>query len=104
VRRIEVTASTMGQANPSAAGEGRFYHYQRDPTWTPNDPRYREEAARTHGAAVVSAERSARIAEFASYRAEGLSITAAGQRLGIAPKTARTYERERKAAGGSATP
>ena len=48
--RIIATPLTSGPVTPGLEAISGGYHYQRDPTWTPNDPRYRETAAtRTSG-------------------------------------------------------
>jgi hypothetical protein len=108
MRNPEVTYSTMGQGNPAHAAERKNYKFKKDPDWVPNDPRYREgrseqdiaEGARSGGQATASrraAERARRIAEFARHRDEGKSVAAAGRLVGVAYKTARTYEHELRA-------
>lgn len=90
---IKVTHSTMGVSTPATVAEGAgYYRYKRDPLWTPNDGRYPREAVT--GPAVCRADRAARLAEFARYLEQGLTAQQAGQLVGIAAKTARTYERE----------
>ena len=96
----DVVHSTLGQSNPSHVNLSKPYRWRKIPGWIPGDMRYREDVvART---SQVSPERAQRIAEFGGYRDEGLSVTEAGQRMGIAPSTARTYERERRALGKAA--
>ena len=97
----DVIHSTMGQANPGHLTEGKFYKFQRDPEWVPNDPRYREpETARRPGpppGSVNSPEAKAeRFARFCAARAEDKSLTAAAIAAGVAIKTARKYEAERR--------
>ena len=87
--------STIGQSNPFESMSGG-YRYNKDPDWTPGDPRYRED---TGGAQAVTPERARRLEEFAGYRDEGLSIAEAGLRLDppVKDKTAYRFERESKA-------
>jgi len=107
VSTIRVSYSTMGQSSPATVrddagdGEGGYYHYKRDPDWFPNDPRYYPERAEApdelHPAnAKAMAGRKERLAEFAGYLDQGLTAQQAGKLIGIAPKTAKAYERELK--------
>jgi hypothetical protein len=96
VRRITVTASTIGQANPSQVSESKPYRYNGDPDWTPGDARYKEEPAPGH-AAGLTRERAKRLEEFGEYLDQGLNAVQAGRLLGIQPSTARHYERDLKA-------
>src|SRR5207244_4434143 len=92
---IEVTASTMGQGNPSHVGEGNWYRWNGDPG--------KSEAAigttSVHpGGSQPSPERVKRLEEFARLRdEEKLSVAEAGERLGVKATTARTYARELRA-------
>ena len=69
------------------------YQYQGRPGW-PFDPASRDET----GTSAGTPERARRLAEYARYRAEGLSITEAGARLDppVGVKRAYQYERDCK--------
>jgi hypothetical protein len=94
---VRVISSTMGQSSPaSVTGDAGYYHFQRDPSWTPNDPRYRDEirpAGAAAGRAVKAKER--RFREFCAHRDAGRPVTEAGGFVGVSVATARSYERER---------
>jgi len=94
MRRITVTASTIGQANPSQVSESKPYRYRGDPSWTPGDPRYKEEPARLGRLPGLTEDRAKRLEEFAGYLDQGLNAVQAGRLLGIKPSTARHYERD----------
>ena len=102
MRRIEVTASTMGQYNPSHVTLSKPYRWRGNPGWEPGHPDYREDIPRSEAAkkANKSAEAKAeRFREFTRLREEDrLSVTAAARALGIGSTAARQYEAERKAA------
>lgn len=49
----------------------------------------------TLGGLARTYERRQRTARFAVLRSQGISVLEAGKRVGVQPKTARTYERER---------
>lgn len=103
MRRIEVTYSTMGQSSLASAREGGGYRYQRDPDWTPNDPRYRRDrpARLTAGSEERTARRERRIDEFAAalaglgepdpWKAANPAVIAAGVIVGVGEKTAKSY-------------
>jgi hypothetical protein len=93
VRRITVTASTLGQANPSQVSESKPYRYRGDPEWVPGDARYKEEPAPGRAAGLTE-DRAKRLEEFAGYLDQGLNAAQAGRLLGIKPSTARHYERD----------
>jgi hypothetical protein len=93
MRRITVTASTIGQANPSQVSESKPYRYRGDPEWVPGDARYKEDPAPGH-AAGLTRERARRLEEFEKHLDRGLSVNQAGRELGIKPSTARHYERD----------
>ena len=103
---FKVTASTMGVSSPASVADDADdasggYHYKRDPTWTPNDPRYRDDAQAPSELCSQNAVRSAgkrqRLAEFARLTTEeGLTQTQAAARLGICLSTAQEYAREIK--------
>lgn len=94
----DVLMSTMGQSSPSHLTLSRPYRWRKVPDWEPGDVRFREDATPVgmRGGAAVTAERTRRMAEYARLRAEGLSVTEAGERLGVKRKTAGSYERERR--------
>ena len=96
----DVVYSTMGQSSLSDLALGKPYRYRGDSSWTPGDPRFREPETRRPGpppghpnSAGMKAERFAR---FSQARADGASIIEAARITGVAIKTARTYERERR--------
>jgi hypothetical protein len=91
-RRITVTASTIGQANPAELEGRKNYSWNGDPA--------KSEAARTERAgraAGITEERAKRLEEFAGHLDQGLNAAQAGRLLGIQPSTARHYERELRA-------
>lgn len=103
MKRIEVTATTMGQSNPSHVAAGKYYKFRGDPDWVPNDARYRETipAHQLAGGAERAARRERRIDAFAVALA-GLGVTdpanaantaviAAGRIVGVGEKTAKSY-------------
>ena len=101
----DVVYSTMGQSSLSDLALGKPYRYRGDSSWTPGDPRFRESETRRPGpppghpnSAGMKAERFAR---FCEARASGASVRDAGTAAGIAEKTARTYEQERKQQRGA---
>lgn len=100
---ISVAASTLGQAGTGYEHLAGGYRWRKVPGWTPGDVRFREPQAPPPPATVAKAAlRAARIREFRRYRQDGLSIPAAGRRVGITPKTAYVYERDSKALGEAA--
>jgi hypothetical protein len=103
MRRITVTASTIGQSNPSQVSEGKPYRYRGDPSWTPGDARYRQNipAHQLAGGEARAERREKRITEFVAALAE-LGVTdpwhadnspfiAAGRKVGVGEKTALSY-------------
>ena len=99
MRRIEVTASTMGQYNPSHVTLSKPYRWRGNPGWEPGHPDFREDVPRATEAtkANKSAEAKAeRFREFTRLREQGLSVTAAAREVRIGSTAARQYETERK--------
>ena len=92
---IRVSSSTSGSPAPGVEHLSGGYHYQRDPLWVPNDPRYRD--ATPSRATRLTRERAKRLTDFGLLRAQGLSIKEAGAEMGIRPKTAYGYERDWRA-------
>ncbi len=101
----DVIHSTMGQANPGHLTQGKFYKFQGDPEWVPNDPRYREPETRRPGPPPGSPNsteaKAGRFAAFCAARESGASVLDAGTAAGIAVKTARKYEQERRRQRGA---
>ena len=96
MRRIEVTYSTMGQASRAPLGNGQPYVWNGDPAKATPAPQ--EGPRELRGGPKRRAEGKAeRFARFCVLRGEGVGWREAGKRVGIQPKTARTYERERLA-------
>ena len=96
---IRVTASTMGVSTPATVSEDAgagYYHFKRDPSWTPGDARYREDSPGTPYPHVVkgTAARAERLARYCGYRLEGKSRGEAAELVGICESTARQYEQE----------
>lgn len=95
---FKVTASTIGQGNPSHAGGGKPYRYRKDPLWTPGCYLQQEdrpaEASLQNAKAMTS--RRERLAEYARLRTEeGLTPEEAALRVrAFGRTTRRTYERE----------
>jgi len=93
-------ATTIGNGTGGFEHLPMRYRWKKHPDWTPNHPKYREPIARTGDAAAMSEARAGRLTEFARLRNdEGLNITEAGRALGVAVKTAQTYNRECKSLG-----
>lgn len=100
---IRVSSSTAGSPTPGFEHLSGGYHFQRDPTWTPNDPRYRETipAPSTAGGSAIRKVREGRIAKFAGILADldypdprdapPSAVREAGKRVGVGWKTARSY-------------
>ena len=109
--RIVATPLTSGNATPGKEQPGGYYRFQRDPTWTPNDPRYRdpEPDPQADGHTARTARRKERLVEFAAILKEAgypdpgtapsKAVQEAGRRLGLAPKTARSYRATLKQQG-----
>ena len=96
---IKVTASTMGVSTPATVSEDAgtgYYHFKRDPSWKPGDPRYREGEPGTpyRPAAKKTAARAERLARYCALRLEGKTKAEAGDLLGVHESTSRQYERE----------
>ena len=99
--RIQGTSLTSG---PVTAGyEEKHYHRFGDPTWVPNDVRYREAIPPSHlaGGAVISSRREQRIAQFKAALADlgypdpavapTTAVIKAGRQVGVGDKTAKRY-------------
>ena len=100
---IKPTFTTMGQSSPATVSEdtegGSGYHYKRDRSWTPNDPRYypdRAEPPRDPLPQNVKATtaKQKRFAEFTRLRLEGASKEEAGAAIGVSASTANYYNRD----------
>ena len=97
---FKVISSTMGRSTPATVnidadnGQDGYYRWHKIPGWVPNDPRCKPETS--SGPAIGKADKAARLAEFAGYLKQGLTAQQAGRLVGIAAKTARTYDRELK--------
>ena len=91
------TYSTIGQQSPNHVTLSRPYRYQGIQDWEPGDARFREteKAAR---ALSNSEAKAVRMAAFTAAREGGATVLEAGRAAGVASKTARSYEAERKAA------
>jgi len=97
---IRPVSSTMGVSTPATVGEGaRPYRYRGIKDWTPNDSRYRDLPAKPHPQnARTSAERAARVAEYARLRLEEKATPEeAADRLGLGRSTRGQYDREFRA-------
>jgi hypothetical protein len=104
VRRIIVTASTLGQSNPAELEGRRNYTWNGDPA--------KSEAARTvpyvakpDGGPGSTARKQARLDGFAAalseqgydvWTATGKAVVEAGRRVGVGYETARGYRNELK--------
>jgi hypothetical protein len=106
VRRAvpDVVMSTLGQSSRSDLTLGKPYRYQGRKGW-PFDPDSRDDRGAIEepkgGALARSAERKRKLALFTAARAEGLGVIAAGERAGVARKTAARYEKDRLQQQGS---
>ena len=99
MRRITVTASTIGQSNPAEVEGRRNYRWNGDPA--------KSEAARTGGAArripdslsgspsARRREKEERYARFCQLRDDGMGPIAAGAEVGIERRAAARYEKRR---------
>lgn len=99
MRRIEVTESTMGRANPSPVALSGGYRFKGRPGW-PFDPATHDpESAPARKNHAIEEGRRDRIRRFTVMREqEGLSVRDAAARLKVALCTAYEYETARKAA------
>lgn len=100
--RIQVTPLTSGQVTPGYEQLGRPYRWNGKPPGWPFDPATHDERDGHHhnadaGNAARIRNRKQRLAEFTAHRDQGASVAAAGRLVGISPKTARDYERQRNA-------
>ena len=101
--RIRAIPLTSGPATPGLATISGGYHYHKDPTWVPNDVRYRETIPPSclAGGAAVASRREQRIAQFKAALAElgypdpatapNTAVIKAGIQVGVGDKTARRY-------------
>ena len=98
--RGTVTASTIGEGNPSHLTERKDYRYKDRGEGWPLDPETRDDKGviqpLTGGAVERKAGRERRLAIYIAARAEGLDIVPAGERAGVLEKTAYRYERDMK--------
>ena len=106
--RIVATPLTSGPITPGLEAISGGYRYQKDPAWTPNDPRYRagNPDRVLAGCVARTARRQERLTQFAGILSElgyhdiehvpPAVVTIAGRRLGVAAKTARAYRTELK--------
>ena len=104
MRRITVTASTIGQSNPAVDSGMSYYQWNGDPA--------KSEAARTGGPArqipeslsgspsARHAEREERYARFCELRKKGMGKIAAGAEVGVERRAAARYEKQRLEEGG----
>ena len=99
-----ITASTLGEGNPSHLTERSNYRFKGRPGW-PDDPETRDDKGEIQGpkggAKVRKAERLARLAIFTAAREEGLDVIPAGKRAGVGRKAAAGYEKDRLAGGAA---
>ena len=115
MRNPQVISSTMGQANESPLTERRPYRWRGRQGW-PFDPATHDERPVEHhnadaGNAARMTARQERLAAFAKALkdtlAEGLprprAVQEAGRRIGVQPKTARSYAADLKAAAEAAS-
>ena len=102
MRHVEVTASTLGRANPAAPDRAKPYRWRGNADWYPGNPAYAEEPAGHEISAITGKQRrEARLAVFADALAEGLrnglpesqAVREAGERCGVGADTARDYKR-----------
>ena len=99
MRRITVTASTIGQSNPAELEERVNYRWNGDPA--------KSEAARTGGRPrqlpeslrgspnARREEKEERYARFCELREKGIGKIAAGAEVGIERRAAARYEKRR---------
>ena len=98
MRRIEVTASTIGRANPAEIEGRKNYTWNGDPA--------KSEAARTGTPGRIPdslsgspsarrREKEERYARFCQLRDEGVGKIAAGAEVGIERRAAARYEKQR---------
>jgi hypothetical protein len=91
---IRATFTTMGQSSPASVAEGTGYYVYGGDKPHQETGKSRMARDRSH----VSKDKAGRFAEFRRLvEQDNLTVAEAGERLGIAINTARSYERERKA-------
>jgi hypothetical protein len=112
MKRITVTASTIGQSSASPVTLSGGYKYRGDPDWVPGDARYREPGSPANrmaagsGGAVNTERRQERLRGFAAaladlghpdpVQAPNPAVVEAGERIGVGEKTAKSYRTELK--------
>lgn len=96
MRRIEVTGSTMGRANPSPVTLSGGYRFKGREGW-PFDPATHDkpDAARP---VAAHGSRAGRVARYCEARDSGQDKAQAAETVGVSPETARDYERDYQAA------
>ena len=106
MKRITVTASTMGQSSPASIGEHKDYEWSGDPA--------KSEAARTGGTpgripdslsgspSARRREKEERYKRFCELRKKGIGKIAAGAEVGIESRAAARYEKQWLEEGGTA--
>jgi hypothetical protein len=100
---IRVSSSTSASPTPGVEELSGGYYYKKDPTWTPNDPRYREavKPPLTSGSAPSASLREGRITRFGEALADLgypdprtaplAAVLEAGLRVDVGEATARKY-------------
>ena len=93
-----ITASTLGEGNPSHLTERSNYRFKGRPGW-PDDPETRDDKGiaqpLTGGAVERKAGRERRLAIYIAARARGLGVVDAGLEAGVKEKAAHRYEDDR---------
>lgn len=98
---FKVTASTIGQSNPSPVTMSGGYRYRGIAGWNPSAGVHGEVTAPQPSACreVNEGKKAARFSRFCELRAAGVAVLRAAQDpdVNVQPKTARVYEAERLA-------
>jgi hypothetical protein len=100
---VKATSPTLGRASTSQPSGSRPYYYRGDPARTPDSGSYQGSVPQpprkaNNGASKRAEDRLRRYEEFCALRRKKVSVTDAGERVGVHYKTARRYERDRLAA------
>jgi len=99
LRKIEITASPLGQGNPYHVGEHKNYRWRGDPAKSEAaraaGPRRARDSA-TAAPNVRRAEKQQRYERFCQLRDEGMDVIPAGREVGVERRAAARYEKQRR--------
>lgn len=105
MRRITVTASTIGQQNPGQVSRSGGYRYRGDKNWPEDRSAYEQDSTRAKpdGGPGSAERKQKRISDFAAalrdlgrdpWTSPAAAVAEAGRRVGVGYDTAREYRNE----------